>query len=94
MGADQPKPPLKPRTEVAFNELCVSSVFHELLLCLNETLSQVAPAAFRVYQKESCLVYLREDMLGEVVLDGRVVVGKVKDVVSCVVVELVHLWSC
>ena len=94
MGADQPEHSLRLRAERARAVKHLSSVFQELLLCLDETLAKKAPVALWVNQKHSCFVNLRKDVLAEVVLDGRVVVRKVKDVVVGVVVELVHLCVC
>lgn len=94
MGADQPEHSRRLRTERACAIKRLSSVFQELPLRLDKALAKKAPVAFRINQKHGCFVNLGEDVLAKVVLDGRVVVRKVKDVVAGVVVELVHLWLC
>lgn len=94
MGANQPEHSRRLRAERACAIKRLSSVFQELLLCLDKALAEKAPVAFRINQKHSCFVNPREDVLAKVVLDGRVVVRKVKDVVAGVVVELVHFWLC
>lgn len=94
MSADQPEHSRRLRTERTCAIKRLSSVFQELLLRLDKALAKKAPVAFRINQKHGCFVNLGEDVLAKVVLDGRVVVRKVKDVVAGVVVELVHLWLC